>query len=567
MKTRDLTKEFFRKNTLRFVLLAVFGLASDAFTLLISKLLMDITDVIAGGQGIDSLKKVALQTLSVLLGLLITGILYGFFNGHFIKNAMINYKKKVMELITGKDIFAFKGESSAIYISALTNDATSIETGYLSGIISLISQTFMFVGALALMLFASPLLTLITIGLLLLPIIVSLATGKSLVSLEKATSERNAGFVASITEILRGFSVVKCFKAENEVRRTVDESTESLEMVKCKKSILRTIIGFVGSLAGAGTQFGLFLIGALIAIKTGNVTAGTLLLFVNLMNYLISPISSMPALIAGISASKALIKKMADNFGQIDEGGKLTIDTNAANDIELKDVSFAYEEGKEVLHNINLGFEDGKSYALVGGSGSGKSTILKLLMSSYDNYSGSIKVSGEEVRDIMTGSLYDNMSLIEQDVFVFNSTIRDNITMFKDFPKEKVDSAIERAGLSALIKDKGEDYLCGEGGANLSGGERQRISIARSLLLENDVLLVDEATAALDKETAFHVTNAILNLTGKTKIVVTHALEEAILSRFDKIVAMKDGRIAEEGSFAELMERKGYFYSLYTIAQ
>ncbi len=567
MKTHDLTKEFFRKNTLRFVLLAVFGLASDAFSLLISKLLMDITDVIAQGQGIDALKTVALQTLSVLLGVLITGTLFGVFNGKFIKNAMINYKKRVMELITEKDIFAFKGESSATYISALTNDATAIENGYLSGIIGLISQIFLFLGALALMLFASPVLTLITIGLLFIPVIVSLATGQSLTRLEKETSEKNTNFVASITEILRGFSVVKCFKAESEVRRTVDESTEQLEKVKCKKSILKTFISSLGALSGAGTQFGLFLIGALIAIKTGNVTAGTLLLFVNLMNYLISPISSMPAMIAGIAASKALIKKMADNLGQIDEGGKLTIAPDASNDIELKDVSFAYEEDKEVLHHINLGFENGKSYALVGGSGSGKSTILKLLMSSYDNYSGSIKVSGEEVRDIMTGSLYDNLSLIEQDVFVFNSTIRDNITMFKDFSKEKIDSAIERAGLAALIKDKGEDYTCGEGGANLSGGERQRISIARSLLLENDVLLVDEATAALDKETAFHVTNAILNLSGKTKIVVTHALEEAILSRFDKIVAMKDGRIAEEGSFAELMERKGYFYSLYTIAQ
>lgn len=548
-------------------MVGVFGLAADAFSLMISKLLMAITDVIAEGQGLDALAEVALKTLAVLAGIFVCGSLYAVFNGRFVRNAMIGYKKKVMSLITEKDVFAFKGESSATYISALTNDATTIENGYLGGIIDLISQSFLFVGALTLMLLESPLLTLITIGLLLLPVAVSLLTGKSLVGLEKETSERNTGFVASISEILRGFSVVKCFKAEQEVKKTVDDASEVLEQVKCKKSILKSIIGFIGSLAGAGTQFGLFLIGALLAIRLGGITAGTLLLFVNLMNYLLTPISSMPSTIAGISAAKALIKKMADNLGQTGDEGTLVIDNQSGRDIELSGVEFAYEEGKDVLHDINLSFEEGRAYALVGGSGSGKSTILKLLMSSYDNYRGSVRVGGREVRDIMSSSLFDNLSLIEQDVFVFNSTIRDNITMFKDFPKEKIDSAIERAGLSDLIRDKGEDYKCGEGGANLSGGERQRISIARSLLLENEILLVDEATAALDKETAFHVTNSLLNLEGKTKIVVTHALDEAVLSRFDEIVALKDGRIAEVGSFADLMASKGYFYSLYTIAQ
>ena len=566
MKVKVLTKEFFRNNVFRFVLLAIFGLAADAFSLLISKLLMNITDVIAEGQGLAALKSVALETLLVLGGILATGLLYSLFNGRFIKIAMINYKEKVMALITEKDIYAFKGESSAMYVSALTNDATSIETGYLNGIIGLISQSFLFLGALALMLQASPLLTIITIGLLLLPVAVSLLTGKSLVKLEKETSDRNAGFVASVSEILRGFSVVKCFKAEREVQTSLNESNAKLENVKCKKSITKSVIGFIGSLAGAGTQFGLFLIGALISIKSGNITAGTLLLFVNLMNYLLTPISSMPSTIAGIKAGKALIRKMADALATAGDTGTLTIDSDSC-DIALNGVSFAYEEGKEVLHDIDVTFEDGKSYALVGGSGSGKSTILKLLMSSYDNYGGSITVGGNEIRDIKTDSLYDNLSMIEQEVFVFNSTIRENITMFRDFPKEKIDSAIERAGLSALIRDKGEDYKCGEGGANLSGGERQRISIARSLLLENEVLLVDEATAALDKETAYHVTNSLLDLEGKTKIVVTHALEESILSRFDKIIALKDGRIAEAGTFADLMDRKTYFYSLYTIAQ
>lgn len=567
VSAKKLKREFMRNNSLRFVLVVLFGLAADVLELMISPLLMKITDIIAVEDSTASLKTVALETLIVLVGLFTMGAICGAFHGKFNKVAMVNYKEKVMSLITEKDIYAFKGESSATYISALTNDASTIETGYLNGILGLVSKAFTFVGAMALMINASPMLTLITVGLLIIPVIVSILTGNTLVKYEKAASDRNAGFVGSITEILRGFSVVKCFQAEKEVKDLVNSSNQELENVKCKKYVIKNVIDLLGMTAGACTQFGIFLIGALIAIKTGNITAGTLLLFVNLMNYVLAPISSMPALISGIRSSNALINKMADNCSVAGDEGTLEIDLEKPCDIEMKNVSFSYEEGKEVIHNISASFEDGKSYALVGSSGSGKSTVLKLIMSSYENYNGSISIGGNEIRDVKTNSLYDTMSLIEQEVFVFNSTIRENITMFKEFAKEKIDDAIVKAGLSELIQNKGEDYKCGEAGCNLSGGERQRISIARSLLIENDVLLVDEATAALDAETAFKVTNSILDLKDKTRIVVTHDLDAATLSRFDKILALKDGRIVEEGNFDELMNRKEFFYSLFTIAQ
>ncbi len=157
--------------------------------------------------------------------------------------------------------------------------------------------------------------------------------------------------------------------------------------------------------------------------------------------------------------------------------------------------------------------------------------------------------------------------MIRQDVFVFNASIRENITMFSTFPKEEVDRAIVLSGLSELIAARGEDYLCGENGSGLSGGEKQRISIARSLLRKSQVLLADEATAALDAETACQVAGSILDLAGMLRIVVTHSLDEALLRRYDCILAMKNGRIVERGRFDELMQRRSYFYSLYTVAQ
>ena len=184
-----------------------------------------------------------------------------------------------------------------------------------------------------------------------------------------------------------------------------------------------------------------------------------------------------------------------------------------------------------------------------------------------DNYEGEIYFDSQEMRDISSKSICNTISMIQQNVFVFNASIRDNITMFKEFPRAQVDEAIRLSGLTALVSEKGEHYLCGENGCNLSGGEKQRISIARSLLRKTQILLADEATAALDAETAYQVSDAILNLTDMTRVVVTHALDGNLLRRYDGILTMKSGRIIESGSFDELMKQKGYFYSLYTVSQ
>ena len=203
----------------------------------------------------------------------------------------------------------------------------------------------------------------------------------------------------------------------------------------------------------------------------------------------------------------------------------------------------------------------------MGASGSGKSTILNLLMASHNNYTGEINYDGIELRKISGESLYKLVSIIQQNVFVFNNSIRDNITMFHDFPAQEVSRAIQLSGVSGLIQERGEAYLCGENGSGLSGGEKQRISIARSLLRKSPVLLVDEATAALDAETAFHVSDSILDLEGLTRIVVTHTLDAPLMKRYDRILALKNGSLVEEGTFDELMEKKGYFYSLFTVSQ
>ena len=187
-------------------------------------------------------------------------------------------------------------------------------------------------------------------------------------------------------------------------------------------------------------------------------------------------------------------------------------------------------------------------------------------MGASKEYHGSITIDGRQLRDINTFSLYRLVSLVDQNVFIFNDTILRNITMYRDFSMNAIEQAVLRAGLTPLIEQRGYDYVCGENGINLSGGEKQRISIARCLIRGTPVILFDEATASLDKVSSYAITQEILRLEGVTRIVVSHQLDEALLRQYDEVIVIRDGTIYEHGKFDELIARRSYFYSLYHVS-
>ena len=207
---------------------------------------------------------------------------------------------------------------------------------------------------------------------------------------------------------------------------------------------------------------------------------GTVLIVLNLCNCFTQPIQIVPQYWASRKAALALIQKLARITRENAGHAGTPIPPVLAQAITLDHVGFGYEPDKPVLRDLSFRFEAGKRYAIVGSSGSGKSTLLSLLMGSYQDYTGSISIDGQELREVDTDSLYDLMSLIGQNVFLFDDTIRRNITMFRDFPASQVEQSIKRSGLSALVAERGNDYRCGENGVSLSGGERQRVSIARA---------------------------------------------------------------------------------------
>ena len=566
-RRRQFTRQFYRGNHLNFVLALTVSLLGMALNLAISWLLQQTIDLATGTGNTLSLPQLAVVTLALLAACVVFDALGALAKPRFLSRAIAQYREYAYAELLKKNLATFTRENTSTYLSALSNDANSIEVNYLQKLFEFSGNALLFAGSLAMMFWYSPPLALAALAFSALPLAASVLTGPRLAKAETRVSQENEGFVAALKEGLSGFSVVKSFQAEREALGLFVKSSRQVQDAKCRRLRWGSLLTSVGSTAAAAAQLGVFLIGCWMALSGWGVTPGVMVIFVNLMGCSNLFVSALPDFVSNHTACNALIDKLAGALAVNLQTAGRAIPRRLEQGIAVEGLTFGYAPGQPVLHGVTARFEAGKSYAVVGASGSGKSTLLRLLMAGGSGYGGSIRYDGAELREVSTDSLYELVSLVEQNVFVFDSSIRDNITMFRDFPQEQVDRAVRLSGLQPLIEAKGESYQCGENGANLSGGERQRISIARSLLRQAPVLLVDEATAALDKETAFQVSGAILDLDGLTRIVVTHALDEALLRRYDGILVLKNGAVAECGRFDELMARKGYFYSLYTVAQ
>lgn len=564
-KNREFIHQLYYKNRINFIVTIILTIAMSSLNLMISWLIQQIMDCTAN-QDMQALVRSAWIVIIVVVIYTIANVMYRAVYPRFLQRAMQQYRDYAFSRLTQKSLRSFSKEGTALYVSALTNDCTSIENNYLAATFTLIELLFCFLGALIMMLYYSPVMLVLAVALSFLPVAVSMTAGNRLTEQEKEISKKNERFVSIVNELLSGFPVIKSFRAETQASRLFSQRNEQAEEAKKNKRRTEQLISLLANDAGIIAQMGIFLAGAWLAISGKGVTAGVVIVFVQLMNYILNPISQVPLLWSNRKAAIALMDKLSDALSEnVREEGREKLN-GFSEKIEVKDLTYGYEPESPVLKDLDVQFDAGKSYAIVGGSGSGKSTLLNLLMGSSSNYQGEICIDGVSIKNIESESLYQLMTSVQQNVFVFNDTIRNNVTMFHEFPDKEVTLALERSGLSEFIEKRGEEFVCGENGANLSGGERQRISIARALLRKSPILLVDEATAALDAATARAVSFSILNLVGMTRIVVTHRLEEAILRRYDKILVMKNGTICEQGNFDTLMQQKGQFYSLFQIA-
>ena len=422
----------------------------------------------------------------------------------------------------------------------------------------------------------------------LIPFFAALFSGRNMEKIEENLSKENAEYLAFLKDFAIGFTIIKSYKVEGIFSALHDKICQKVEARMEEREKCVEKINYFAAISGYITQFAILLLCAVVAYRSKSISVGTVLAFSRLINYIIDPVTELPGMLSKARTAYALSgqfwekikegEKEQENCGE-NIANPSAYDSNQASlgkalpipslqgDICFSRLSFSYTPEKQVLKDFTLRVKEGEKLILLGASGSGKSSILKLLMGIERSQGGEISIGNRQLSTLPEESLFRSISYIQQEVFIFDGSIYENITLFQKYSEEEMELAIEKSGLKNLISEKGLDYPCGENGAALSGGERQRINIARSLLRKTPILLADEITAALDKENSYLVLDSLLSLENITEILVLHDLDSRILSRVDRICVLKEGDIVEEGIFSELMEKKGYFYSLFTMEQ
>ena len=567
---KKLNKELYRtpfSNGKKWFLISMISMVIlSAYNLIISWLLQKIIDLTAG---IDKTPfyQLALVSLLSFLVFIVFYFIFRYAHPKFLQTLSTSYKDLLFAKILRNNSRMVSEIGSGQFLSKLSNDLKSIEEHYFDFYITLIDIGISFVGAIVLMLWYSPVLTMVAIALSILPLLASIPTSKEITKTEKNLSKKNAEFMEFMRDTLSGFSVIKSFQAESELESRFHEENVKIEKAKFFRRFAEENINLLSTAASVVMRLGVFLFGAWLSLSNSHVTPGIVLVFLQLLTFVITPIEKIPSLFANRKAARSLIAQTAELlYEKPDEQEKIEINS-LKSAIEVQNLSFSYENNGKALQAVSLIFQAGKKYAIVGASGSGKSTLFKLLTKYSNEYNGKILFDGIDLRNITYSSLSQIISVVQQNVFVFHDSIYNNICLYKSIPEEKFDYVIQKSGLSSLIQQKGKDFSCGANGNKLSGGEKQRISIARALLRNTSILLMDEASSALDEKTADEIMHSILDMPGTTSLVITHRLNSTLLKKYDGICVLHHGKIIEFGPFDELIKNKGLLYSLVLLSQ
>ncbi|MDK2584302.1 ABC transporter ATP-binding protein [Romboutsia sedimentorum] len=545
----------------RIITISLVTLASIAFDFLMGF----IVDIFANGHT-DKFLPITIISISLIVIMFLTEYLDGLVMSNYIKNTVNYLRTDIFSKIINKDIKDFSLDNSGKYISILYNDIKLIEDSFLNNIFHVISSLISFTLSLIVLFTISPAIVLFITVFGILGFIIPTALSKKLV-VQKNEYSKSLEEITSVTkDLFSGFEVIKGFNISNKINSVFKNSSNNVESSKRKCSILESIVkGF--SLSFSVTIYlGVLLVGGYLMYNK-DISIGTAIIIIQLSTHIVGPVKTSISLTNQIKSVSLIANKIETilEVSSDDLEDTNLVDFDEA--IKVENLSFEYTSDRKALDKINLTFEKNKKYAIVGESGCGKSTLIKLLMRYYNDYEGSISIDDNNLKSIYSSDLYKNMSMIQQNVFMFDDSIKENIKLFSNISDEKVLKTCKRAGILNLIDrlPQGIDSLVGENGNKLSGGEKQRIAIARALINDTKILILDESTSALDNETAYNLESSLLSLDDLTLIVVTHKLIKNILINYDEIIVMKDGLIIEKGSFDYLIELKGYFYSLYYI--
>lgn len=483
-----------------------------------------------------------------------------------VRQIMSRYKNKVFKSILDRDYREFSKEKSGKFISILTENMKKIEQDYLHQYFNISKNISLMIFSLVAMFIGNWFLTLLVIIASIIPMMISGFIGQKSASLQNSSMIADQKYLAKVKDILAGFLVIKSFNVKEAIGQDYKNESEKLDeiyFIKGKFDVLSNVISQLSGMIIFLVAFG----GGMYLVFGGHTTIGSVTAIVQLVNFVVMPLNEI-----GMGMSKFREGQATLNSFEVKDVTELqTGKTKEYFDdvISFSNVDFSYPNAEEkIFNNLSLQIKKGEKIAIVGMSGSGKSTLLNLLLRFYDVTSGYISIDNQDLQAISAESLYNLMTIVQQDVYIFDDTLKANITLSQSFTEDDIKKAVQQSGLESYILENelGLQTLCGENGSNLSGGERQRLSIARALIRKTPILLLDEATSSLDNKVTTEIENSILEIQDLTVLVVTHKLNKSMLKKYNRILFMKNGVIVEDGSFDNLMDRKGEFYKLVELS-
>ena len=483
-----------------------------------------------------------------------------------VRQIMSRYKNRVFKSILDRDYREFSKEKSGKFISILTENMKKIEQDYLHQYFNISKNISLMIFSLVAMFIGNWFLTLLVIIASIIPMMISGFIGQKSASLQNSSMIADQKYLAKVKDILAGFLVIKSFNVKEAIGQDYKNESEKLDeiyFIKGKFDVLSNVISQLSGMIVFLVAFG----GGMYLVFGGHTTIGSVTAIVQLVNFVVMPLNEI-----GMGMSKFREGQATLNSFEVKD--VIELQTGKMKEyfddvISFSNVDFSYPNAEEkIFNNLSLQIKKGEKIAIVGMSGSGKSTLLNLLLRFYDVTSGYISIDNQDLQAISAESLYNLMTIVQQDVYIFDDTLKANITLSQSFTEDDIKKAVQQSGLESYILENelGLQTLCGENGSNLSGGERQRLSIARALIRKTPILLLDEATSSLDNKVTTEIENSILEIQDLTVLVVTHKLNKSMLKKYNRILFMKNGVIVEDGSFDNLMDRKGEFYKLVELS-
>ena len=472
----------------------------------------------------------------------------------------------VFKGIVSQSMGDFGKRNTADYLSIITNDVKMIEDNFLLPFFEVVQYTVIFISSFVLMIYFDVIVTIVVFVAITLMFLVPSLLGKELEKRQNTLSSQLADFTTKLKDILSGFEIIKSYSMKQYVIQKFDKENSDTIHTKYSVDKLFALNEGLSSFLALMVQIVVLFLSAYFII-TERITVGTLLGMVQVSSNLANPLIMIFTNIPKIKSIQPIIEKLTvlSKYELNEVPKKQSATFNSV--VSISNLSFAYEKQNRVLDKINLHIEKGKKYVIVGKSGCGKTTLVKLLAGYYTEYSGKILYDNTDLNMMNENDIVQLSSIIHQNIYMFNESVYDNICLHEDYSKESIDKAVKASGLNDVIEKLPEGllYEAGENGSNLSGGQKQRIAVARALIRNKPSLILDEGTSAIDMQTAYDIENHLLKIEGLTIITITHNLKKELLELYDNIIYMENGEIIERGTFEELTSVPSRFLKYLTI--